>query len=281
MKIESFYHQQTSSWSYVLSDDKTKKCAIIDPVLDYDHFLGKISCLSVQEIIKYITDNNLDVQWILETHIHADHLTASYYLKKKYPQAQTATSDQVTKIIKYWSSFFEENNIAEDGSQFDKLFFDREIFNIGEIEVEFISTPGHTPACGCYKAEDSIFVGDVIFMPDIGTARTDFVGGSANESYNSIQKIFSFGDNMKIYTAHDYPPSSREIACLSTVKEQKANNILANEKITREEFVNLRTKKDENKENPKLLFSSIQFNINAGKYNNEKRFFKLPISIED
>lgn len=281
MQIKEFYDKDTATFSYVIDDEKTKSAAIIDSVLNYDQFSGRTSTKAADELIEYIKSQKLNLEWILETHIHADHLTAAFYLKENFPQAKTAISNKIIEVLKYWIPVF-NSNAKLDGSQFDKLFNDGEKFKIGELEVEAIQTPGHTPSCLCYKIDDVIFVGDVIFMPDIGTARCDFPGGSAEQSYDSLQKILSYGDNVKIYTAHDYPPASRTISYLSTVLEQKENNILINKKISREEFINLRKKRDTNLTVPKLLFPAIQVNIGAGALpkaeNNDIAYIKLPLN---
>ncbi len=281
MQIKEFYDKDTAAFSYIISDEATKDAAIIDSVLNYDHFAARISYESANELIEYIKSNKLNLQWILETHIHADHLTACAYLKKKFPQAKTAIGSKIIDVLKHWAPIF-ENNAKLDGSQFDKLFNDGEKFKIGQLEVEVMHTPGHTPACACYKINDSIFVGDVIFMPDVGTARCDFPDGSSEKSYDSLQKILALNENTKIYTAHDYPPATRLVACVSTVLEQKKNNILINEKISREEFIEKRNKRDSNLAVPKLLLPSLQVNINAGALpkpsTNGISYIKMPLN---
>ncbi len=289
MQIKDFYDQETAAFSYVISDPKTGAAAIIDSVLNYDHFAARTSTKSADELIEYIESNKLKLEWILETHIHADHLSAADYIKnialeKDWGKSvKTAIGARIVDVLKYWAPVFRlQNKIPLDGSQFDRLFHDGEKFKIGELEVEVIHTPGHTPSCYCYKIGDAIFVGDVIFMPDVGTARCDFPGGSVEESYNSLQKIFALGDDVKIYTAHDYPPQNRELACVSTVGDQKKNNILANEKISRGEFIEKRTKRDATLAVPKLLLPSIQVNICAARLPKAKdngiAYLRLPLN---
>ena len=271
MEIQDFYDKNTSTFSYVVFDEKTKIAAIIDSVLDYDHSLEKISYNAVDEIIKYIESKKLNVEWILETHIHADHLTALNYLKEKFPQAKTAIGEKIIDVQKYWVEFFNiAHEVEADGSQFDKLFKAGEKFKIGTLDCEAIYTPGHTPSCYCYKMKDAIYVRDQIFMPDIGTARTDFPGGSARESFFSLQKILSYPDETRLYTAHDYPPENRELCCVTTIAEQKARNILINRRVNEEEFVANREARDKGKSAPKLLLPSLRFNISAGKIDKKK-----------
>lgn len=280
-QIKEFYDKNTATFSYILYDDEALEAAIIDSVLDFDYFSGKISYESADKLISFVENNDLNVRWILETHIHADHLTAANYLKHKFKNAKTAISEKIVDVLKFWSGFFDDNQMKLDGSDFDMLLGDGEVIRVGNMEVKLMETHGHTPACSCFVVEDCVFVGDVIFMPDVGTARTDFPGGSAEESYESLQKIFALGDNIKIYTAHDYPPNGREISCVSTVLQQKQENILAKSSISKGEFIKIREARDENKEIPRLLYPSLQVNLRAGKFSeNEsgKIFLKLPIS---
>jgi glyoxylase-like metal-dependent hydrolase (beta-lactamase superfamily II) len=225
----------------------------------------------------------LQLAWILETHIHADHLTASSYIKNKLG-GKIAISEKITEVINLWAPIFNiADDVKADGSEFDKLFFDGEKFFLGSLEVTVLHTPGHTPTCVCYVIEDAMFVGDAIFMPDIGTARTDFPGGSAKIMYNSLQKILLFPDEMRIFTCHDYPPQTRELCYVSTIGEQKKYNILINEKIIEDEYVQIRNKRDEGKDPPKLLFPSIQVNIRAGRFGmaekNAVSYIKIPVKF--
>lgn len=282
MKIQNFFDSTTATFSYIISDEATKKCAIIDSVLSYDISSGRTSSAPADQLISYIKDNNLHLQWILETHAHADHLTASHYIKEKIG-GKIAIGKNITEVIKFWAPIFNiQNNTPLDGSQFDHLFSDGEKFKIGELEVKVMHTPGHTPACVCYLIDDCIFVGDTIFMPRLGTARTDFPGGSAANLYDSIQKILALPDDTKIYVGHDYPPENEELKFVCSVFDQKKNNILVNEKISKEEFVALRKKRDEGKAVPKLLLPSIQINIRAGellaKENNGISYVKIPLN---
>ena len=282
MKIKEFYDQDTATFTYVVSDQQTQAAAVIDSVLNYDIFSGKTSTKSADEVINYIVENNLKLEWILETHIHADHLTASHYIKNKLG-GTTAISKNIIEVLKFWVPFF---NIADDvkldGSQFDRLLQDGEKIKIGSLECEIVNTAGHTPACISYKINDVIFVGDAIFMPDIGTARTDFPGAEASLAYDSLQKILAFDDATKIYTGHDYPPQNRALSCMSTVGEQKKNNILIHQNVSREEFIKNRNQRDAGKPVPKLLLPAIQINLRAGKFataeNNGVSYLKIPLN---
>lgn len=284
MKIQDFFDKETATFSYILIDEETKNCAIIDSVLSYDISSARTSIKAADELIKYVKDNNLNLEWILETHAHADHLTASHYIREKIG-GKIAIGEKITEVIKFWAPIF---NISEstpiDGSQFDYLFKDGEKFRIGNLEISVMHTPGHTPACVSYLVEDCAFVGDTIFIPRLGTARTDFPGGSAATLYNSIQKLLALPDNTKLYVGHDYPDESKgeKLRCFCSVSEQKKENILVNEKITKEEYVALRNKRDEGKAVPKLLLPSIQVNIRAGEFleeeNNGISYIKFPLN---
>ena len=278
MKIKHFFDFDTATFSYIISDCKTNKCAIIDPVLNYDQFSGATSTKSADEIISYIKEYNLEVEWILETHVHADHLTSSQYLKDNLG-GKVAIGENIIEVAKFWSPIF-NNEIKIDGSYFDILLQDKQIITIGNMTTKIIYTPGHTPACCCYFVGDAIFVGDTIFQPHVGTARTDFPGGSAQDLYISIQKILSLPDATNIYVGHDYPED--KATPISTVKEQKEKNIMIAKNVNQDDFIKARNKKDENKSVPKLLLPSIQFNLRAGSFGNKEvngiNYIKIPIN---
>lgn len=282
MKIQHFYDKDTATFTYVVSDEGSRKCAIIDSVKDFDFSSGKISYNSAQKIIDYVKANNLEVEWILETHVHADHFTASSYLKEKLG-GKIAIGEKITEVLEYWVPVF---NMSKDtplnGSQFDHLFGDGEIFKIGSLEVKVIHTPGHTPACVSYVIDDSVFVGDTIFSPKLGTARTDFPGGSAATLFDSIQKIYALGDQTKIFIGHDYPENGAEPCFMCTVVEEKQGNILVNQKVSKAEYVENRNKRDLGKAVPRLLLPSLQINLRAGKFgdaeSNGKHYIKIPLS---
>lgn len=282
VQIKAFFDKETATFTYAISDTKTKKSAIIDSVLNYDQYSGRIKTKSADKVINYLKEQKLILEWILETHIHADHLTAACYIKSKMG-GKTGIGSKITQVLEFWVPIF---NTSKDtplnGSQFDKLFSDNEVFQLGETAVRVLHTPGHTPACVSYLIENSLFVGDTIFMPDLGTARTDFPGGSAETMYDSIHRIFSLPDNTKIFICHDYPPEGREASYLSTVKEQKEHNILINEKMTKKHYVDIRNKRDEGKPVPKLLLASIQTNLRSGSLgnpeNNGVHYIKTPLN---
>lgn len=283
MRIEYFFDKNTSTFTYVVSDPQTQKCAIIDPVLDYDIYSGKTSTISANNVIDYIMHQHLKVDWILETHVHADHLTASHYLQSKLG-GKIAIGEHIIDVLAFWAPIFNiEDDMPKNGSHFNHLFKDGEMFNIGNISVKVISTPGHTPACISYYIDigDSVFVGDTIFMPYVGTARTDFPGGNASTLYKSIQKIFSLPDKTKIFTCHDYPTEGTKENCLSTVYEQKTKNIMINTGINETQFIYARNKKDYGKPVPNLLLPAIQINLRAGRFgkteSNGIQYIKIPI----
>ena len=280
MKIQHFYDQETATFTYIVIDEKTQKCAIIDSVLDFDITSGRASTKQANLIIDYVKTQNLQLEWILETHIHADHLSASQYLKEKLG-GKIAIGEKITEVIKFWTPIF---NSSQDTNitQFDKLFNDNEKFFIGTIEAKIIYTPGHTPACATYLIEDCAFVGDVIFTPQNGTGRTDFPGGSAKDSYDSIQKLLKLPDETRIFVGHDYPVEGQQQQHLCTVLEQKKSNILINEKISEENYILERNQRDIGKKVPKLLLPALQFNMRAGSFgepeNNSTFYIKIPIN---
>lgn len=282
MHIEHFFDKDTATFTYVVSDDATSACAIIDSVLDYDMNAAKTSTLSADKVIGYVKEKGLNVEWILETHAHADHLTASHYLKEKLG-GKIGIGEHIKDVLAFWVPLFNTaHNTPLDGSQFDHLFKDGETFTIGSIEVKVIHTPGHTPACLSYIIEDSVFVGDTIFMPYVGTARTDFPGGSAQILYQSIQKILALPEGTKIYTCHDYPPQGQEEGHVSTVADQKARNSMVHDGVSESEYVTARNAKDAGKAVPRLLLPAIQVNLRAGDLgqpeDNGIQYIKFPLN---
>ncbi len=282
MQIHHFFDQDTATFTYVVSDPKTSKCAIIDSVLDYDMHAGKTTTVSADKVIAYVKEQGLSVEWILETHAHADHLTASHYLREKLG-GKIAIGEHIKEVLKFWVPLFNTaHDTSLDGSQFDHLFKDGENFAIGSIEVKVMHTPGHTPACVTYLMGDAAFVGDTIFMPYVGTARTDFPGGSAQTLYQSIQKLLSLPETTKIYTCHDYPPQGESEGYVSTVADQKAKNSMVHDGVSEEEYVAARNAKDVGKAVPRLLLPSIQVNLRAGDLgkaeNNGVQYIKIPLN---
>jgi len=281
MKIQSFFDKDTFTYSYVVADPETCACAVIDPVLDMDMASGRVSTTSADALIDYIRAEELSLEWILETHVHADHLTASQYLKRELG-GQVGIGSKVGLVQETFGPMFNvEPEFATDGSQFDRLFEDNDTFKVGTIEFHVMHTPGHTPACAVYVTQGAAFVGDTLFMPDYGTARTDFPGGDAATLYDSIQRILSLPGETVLYMCHDYLPEGRaEYACATTVAEElQANVHLAGH--SKAEFVEAREARDAKLAAPRLLLPSIQVNMRAGALppaeDNEMRYLKIPL----
>jgi glyoxylase-like metal-dependent hydrolase (beta-lactamase superfamily II) len=282
MHVHHFFDTDSATFTYVVSDPETKKCAIIDSVLNYDMFSGNTTTVSNDKVIAYVNEQNLSVDWILETHAHADHLTGSHYLRERLG-GKIGIGEHIKDVLQFWVPLFNTTNDTPlDGSQFDNLFKDGELFSIGSIEVKVMYTPGHTPACVTYLMGDAAFVGDTIFMPYVGTARTDFPGGSAKRLYQSIQKLLALPENTNLFTCHDYPPPGQSETYISTVAEQKVKNSMVRDGISEAEYVAARNAKDVGKAVPRLLFPSIQVNLRAGDLgkaeNNGVQYIKIPLN---
>ena len=282
INVEGFFDEHTSTISYVVHDNVEKKCAVIDSVLDFDYSSGEIDYINADKIISYIDRNKLNLEWIIETHVHADHLSASPYIQKKLG-GKIGISEKISYIQNIFGKTFNAGTeFQRDGSQFDKLFKDNDVYKIGNINCKVINTPGHTPACTAHVIGNSIFVGDTLFMPDLGSARADFPGGDARQLYRSIQKILSYPDHTRIFVCHDYPPSSRKVAWSTTVGEQKKNNIHVKTAILEDEFVKIREARDKRLNMPKLIIPSIQVNMRAGNLpppeDNGSVYIKVPIN---
>lgn len=279
--VKAFFDETTFTVSYVVSDPETKRAAIIDPVLDYEPHSGRTTTSSAEALIAYIKESQLGVDWILETHVHADHLSSAPHVKGELG-GTTAIGAHVTAVQDVFKGIFNIEGLAVDGSQFDHLFADGDTFRVGNIDARVIATPGHTPACVTYMIGDSAFVGDTLFMPDFGTARTDFPGGSAIQLYTSIQKILALPDDTRLFMCHDYKAPGRDAYAWETsVVEQRESNIHINEQVTEAEFVALREGRDSQLGMPKLLLPSIQVNIRAGQLpdaeDNGIRYLKIPV----
>lgn len=282
-EVKGFFDQATYTITYVVRDPSSQHCAIIDPVLDYDPKSGRTSTQSADEVIEYIAANKLEVDWILETHAHADHISGARYLKEKYA-CPIAIGAAITTVQETFKKVFNLDDFTPDGSQFDTLFNDGDEITIGNITGQTIHTPGHTPACLTYVIGDAVFVGDTLFMPDYGTARVDFPGGDAATLYQSIHKIFSLPEDYRLFMCHDYLPSGRaEYAWETTVKEEKAKNIHVGGDTTETEFVAMRTNRDKGLEMPVLILPSIQINIRAGEKpapeSNGISYLKIPLDM--
>ena len=281
-KIKSFFDEETSTISYVVYDTTSKKCAVIDSVLDFDFSSGSIDYHNAEKIISYIEKMKLNLEWLIETHVHADHLSASPYIQKKLG-GKIGISEKISDIQNIFGKTFNAGTeFQRDGSQFDRLFKDNDEYKIGSIKCKVINTPGHTPACTAHVIGNSIFVGDTLFMPDLGSARADFPGGDARELYRSIQKILSYPDDTLIFVCHDYPPTSRKVEWVTTVGEQKKKNIHVKTSIGEDEFVKVREARDKTLNMPKLIIPSIQVNMRAGNLppaeDSGDVFIKVPIN---
>ena len=279
--VKMFFDEPTFTFSYVVVDPATQKAAIVDSVLNYDPHSGRTSKDSANAIIAYVRENGLEVQWILETHVHADHLSAAPYLKEQLGGALAIGSNIRTVQDVFGKVFNAGSEFARDGSQFDHLFEDGEQFALGSIQAKALHTPGHTPACMTYLIGDAGFVGDTIFMPDYGTARCDFPGGDARTLYRSIQRLFALPDETRLFMCHDYKaPGRDEFAYLTTVGEEKAKNIHVGEGRSEEAFVKMRTERDATLDMPKLILPSVQVNMRAGalppKESNGVSYLKIP-----
>ena len=280
--VKGFFDKETFTVSYVVSDPATKIAAIIDPVLDFDPKSGRTSTLSADEVLAFIRAHNLNIEWIVETHAHADHLSAAPYLKEKIG-GKIAIGTHITTVQSTFGDVFNlESSFKKDGRQFDHLFLPGETFKIGNLSGRVMHTPGHTPACCTYIIGDAAFVGDTLFMPDYGTARADFPGGDAAMLFRSIQKIFELPDETRLFMCHDYPPEGRDPAWECTVAEQKASNIHVKDGTREEDFVAMRNERDATLEMPTLILPSIQVNIRAGEMppeeNNGTTYLKIPIN---
>ncbi len=280
--VAAFFDNATNTVSYVVQEPEGANCAIIDSVLDYDQAAGRTDTASADQIISYVRDNGLTVAWILESHVHADHLSAAPYLQEALG-GKIGIGDQITVVQNTFGKIFNEGTqFQRDGSQFDGLFKDGDSLHIGQMRCDVMHTPGHTPACLTYVIGDAAFVGDTLFMPDFGTARCDFPGGSADDLYNSIQRILSLPDDTRIFVGHDYKaPGRDEFAWETTVGEQKALNVHVGAGKPLEDFVAMRTARDAKLGMPRLILPSLQTNMRAGNLpepdTNGTRYFKVPI----
>lgn len=279
--VKAFFDPQTWTYTYVVYESKGSACIVIDSVLNYDPKSGRTKTESADEVISFIKENRLQLEWILETHAHADHLTAAPYIQEKLG-GKIAIGDHITTVQGVFKGVFNLDDVAVDGSQFDALIKEGESVRFGNLSFKALYVPGHTPACMAYEIGDSIFVGDTLFMPDVGTARCDFPGGSASNLYRSIQSILNYPPNTKLYMCHDYPPNGRPPEYQSTVADQKKSNIHVHDGITQEQFVAMRNKRDAGLEMPVLILPSIQVNIRAGHMpkaeGNGTAYLKIPLN---
>ncbi len=286
LQVEGFFDPDTWTLSYLVLDSQTNACAIIDSVLDYDPKSGRTSTQSADKIIARVQELGAQVQWILETHVHADHLSAAPYLQQVLG-GKLAIGSRITQVQDTFGKLFNlDSEFARDGSQFDRLLVDGDVLMIGGLKLTAMHTPGHTPACMTYVISDAsqqaAFVGDTLFMPDYGTARCDFPGGDARTLYQSINKIFSLPDDTVLYMCHDYQPDGRELRYISSVAEQRANNIHVHQGVTENEFVQLRETRDATLDMPVLILPSVQINMRAGHFpqpeDNGIAYLKIPLN---
>jgi len=280
-EIRAFFDEPTNTASYLVMDPVTKRAAVVDPVLDYDQSTGKASTKSADAILKAAKDAGARIEWVLETHAHADHLSAAPYVKLK-TGARVGIGEHIREVQKIFRPVFNATDISGDGSEFDHLFAEGDHFPIGELDVCVLHTPGHTPACVSYVIGDAVFVGDTLFMPDYGTARADFPGGDARTLYRSIQKLLSLPPETRVFVCHDYKPEGRsEYAWETTIGEERKNKHVAN--TSEDEFVEMREKRDAGLAAPLLLLPSIQTNIRAGQLPpaeaNGVSYIKIPVKL--
>jgi len=281
--VKAFFDEATNTISYVVREPQGSACAIVDSVLDYDPAAGRTDTSSADAVIAWVKEQGLTVAWILESHVHADHLSAAPYLQD-HLGGKIGIGANITIVQDTFGKIFNEGTeFQRDGSQFDALFAEGDTFHIGQMRAEVLHTPGHTPACLTYVIGDAAFVGDTLFMPDFGTARCDFPGGSAEDLYNSIQKILALPDDTRIFVGHDYKaPGRDEFAWETTVGEQKAMNIHVGAGKPLEDFVSMRTTRDAQLGMPRLILPSLQTNMRAGNLpepeDNGSRYFKVPIN---
>ena len=281
-RVQHFYDQATSTFTYVVSDADTGLAAIIDPVLDLDYASGRLGTRSAEEVVEHIKDHNLSLRYILETHIHADHLSSAPYIREQLGGV-IAIGSQITTVQETFATIFaEDDGFRRDGSQFDLMLSDGDTFRLGGLEVRALHVPGHTPACMAYLIGDALFVGDTLFMPDAGTARCDFPGGNARSLFESCQRLLTLPDDTRVFVCHDYQPGSRDLAFESTVAEQRAQNIHVGADISADEFVAMRESRDAGLEMPALILPSLQVNMRAGNLPpfdaSGRLFLKVPIN---
>ncbi|MCO4793227.1 MAG: MBL fold metallo-hydrolase [Bacteriovoracaceae bacterium] len=282
MQIKTLFHKDTFTLTYIIHDEQTGDAIAIDPVLDYDPNGSVYSTEAIDEIESYINSNKLKLQLIMDTHAHADHISGADELKKRFKGSQFAIGESITRVQATFKELYNFQDLAIDGTQFDKLLSDGEEFSAGSLNIKAIHTPGHTPACYCFLIEDCLFTGDALFMPDFGTGRCDFPDGSATDLFNSIHdKLYQLPDETRVFVGHDYQPGGRELAYETSIGESKKLNKQLKEETTREDFVKFRTERDAVLKAPRLLLPSLQINIDGAKLpkseDNGQMYLKIPI----
>lgn len=279
--VTHFFDASTNTFSYVVEDPTSGACAIIDSVLDFDYAAGRIGYGGARRIIAFVRERGLSVEWIVETHVHADHLSAAPYLQAALG-GSTGIGEHINVVQETFGKVFNEGtDFQRDGSQFDRLFGNGDRYRIGALEAEVLHTPGHTPACTTHVIGDAAFVGDTIFMPDAGSARADFPGGDASTLYRSIRKVLSLPAETRLFMCHDYAPGGRDLRFMSTVAEQRAENVHARDGVDEETFTRLREERDRSLAMPRLIIPSLQVNMKAGELpaedSNGTRYLRVPL----
>lgn len=280
--VEPFFDSATSTFTYVVHAGDGTPAAVIDSVLDYDPKSGRTSTGSADRVVRFVREHGLQVQWLLETHAHADHLSAAHYLKA-HIGGQIGIGEHIRTVQHKFKGVFNLGpDVREDGAQFDHLFADDEVFSIGVLQARAIHVPGHTPADIAYQVGDAVFVGDTLFMPDVGSARCDFPGGDAHLLYRSAQKLLSLPSDTRLFMCHDYPPSSRSVCCETTVEAQRRSNVHLHEGVSEEAFVDMRVARDRTLAMPVLILPAVQVNIRAGDMpppeSNGVSYLKIPLN---
>lgn len=280
--VTPFFDEESNTFSYVVRDPSSSSCAVIDSVLDLDYASGSVTHEGVDEIIQYIRDHDLTLEWIIETHAHADHISAGYYLREQLG-GKLAIGEDIKTVQKVFGGIYNlGDGFAIDGSQFDHLFRNGETYKIGNINAVVMHTPGHTPACMSHLIGDALFVGDTLFMPDAGTARADFPGGDAATLYRSIQKLLALPGQTRVFMCHDYGVEDRELEYETTIEQERTHNIHVNAKVAEADFVSMRMARDKTLGMPHLILPSLQVNVRAGEFppaeDNGTTYLKLPIN---
>lgn len=280
--VTAFFDEPTNTISYVVKDPSSNACAVVDSVLDIDYAAGRITNTSADRIIAHIREHNLKLEWLIETHVHADHLSAAPYIQEKLG-GKLGIGDRITVVQDTFGKIFNEGTeFQRDGSQFDRLFRDGDTYKVGAMTCFTMHTPGHTPACMTHVMGNAAFVGDTLFMPDGGTARADFPGGDARELYRSIHKVLALPAEMRLFMCHDYGPNGRDIRWETTVADERAHNIHVRNGVCEDEFVRMRTERDATLSMPKLIIPSIQINMRGGKLppkdDSGRTFLKVPVN---
>ena len=281
VEVAGFFDERTSTVSYVVADLESRAAAVIDPVWDYEPRAGRTDCRSIDRIVRHLKQQDLSVEWLLDTHPHADHLTGVAQLQDRLG-GRTGIGRGFLAVQETWKAIYNlDEALPADGSQYDRLFDDGDVLNIGSLEMHVLATPGHTPACVCYQVGDAVFVGDTLFMPDFGTARADFPGGDARQLFQSIRRLLTLPPQTRLFTCHDYQPGGRELAWESSVATQREANKHVRDGVSEEEFVVWREERDRELDLPELLLPALQVNIRGGRLpdaeDNGVTYLKIPV----